>query len=107
MIIMIMIMMIIDDYNNDNNNDNDNDNDNDDDNDDNDDDDDDDELDYSSENEKELENRPISEDFSNLNETTFIIKLLKTVRNITIRTLLYARIIIWEELADLFHPILG
>lgn len=68
---------------------------------------DDDELDYNSENEEELDNRSISEDLSNINEMTFTIKLLSTVRNITIRTIISTWNIIKEEASELFHPVLG
>jgi len=57
-------------------------------------------------NEDELNNRPISEDISELHEKTFASKLLTTVRNITIRTLVGTWNIIKEEAVELFHPLL-
>jgi hypothetical protein len=64
------------------------------------------ENDYTIENEDELNERSITEDFSNMNEITFAGKLFTTVRNITIRTLISTWKIIKEEAAELFHPVL-
>jgi hypothetical protein len=66
----------------------------------------DDEIDYTSENEEELDKRPINEDISDMNEMTFAYKLLNTIKNITVRILNSTWIIVKEEAAELFHPVL-
>ena len=67
----------------------------------------DDEIDYTSENEEELNNRPISEDISDMNEITFAYKLLTTIKNITVRIVNSTWMIVKEEATELFHPVLG
>lgn len=64
-------------------------------------------IEHYSDNEDELNNRSISEDLSNINEMTFAYKLLITVKNITIRTLIGTWKIIREEASELLHPVLG
>jgi len=64
-------------------------------------------IEYNSENDEELNNRSISEDISDMNEMTFAGKLLTTVKNITIRTIISTWKIIKEEATELFHPVLG
>jgi hypothetical protein len=64
------------------------------------------ENDYTIENEDELKERSIAEDFSNMNEITFASKLFTTVRNITIRTIISTWKIIKEEATELFHTVL-
>ena len=67
----------------------------------------DDDVDYTSENEKELNKRPINEDISDMNEIAFAYKLLNTVINITRRALISTWTIVKEEADELFHPVLG
>ena len=64
-------------------------------------------IDHSIDNENELKNRPITDDFTDMNELTFAVKLLSTVRNITIKTLVSIWKIIKEEMNELFNPVLG
>jgi len=63
-------------------------------------------VDHSADNEEELNNRLIADDFTDMNEMTFAAKLLSTVKNITIRTIVSTWKIIKEETNELFHPVL-
>jgi hypothetical protein len=64
-------------------------------------------IDHSNENENELKNRPIDEDFSDMNEITFAYKLMSSVKSIAIRSIISTWKIVKEELDELFHPVLG
>ncbi len=64
-------------------------------------------IDHSNENQNELKNRPIEDDFSDMNEITFAYKLMSSVRNIAIRSIISTWKIVKEELDELFHPVLG
>ena len=64
-------------------------------------------FDHCDDNENELKNRPITDNFADMNEMTFAYKLLSSVRNIAIRSIVSTWKIVKEEIDELFHPVLG